>query len=108
MACLPRLIRGKRVGDRSGESRRVKFAVCLALAWAIATAALGQPTPSAGPTPTPGDYVIHGFIFQSGETLPALRIHYTTFGAPQNKSRLHSHRLARRCRVKRQNGDLCL
>jgi len=33
--------------------------------------------------PTAGDFVIHDFHFQSGETLPELRIHYLTFGAPQ-------------------------
>jgi homoserine O-acetyltransferase/O-succinyltransferase len=34
------------------------------------------------PTPTEGDYVAHNFSFQSGETLPELRLHYTTFGKP--------------------------
>ena len=30
-----------------------------------------------------GDYVIHDFRFASGESLPELRIHYRTFGAPR-------------------------
>jgi homoserine O-acetyltransferase len=34
------------------------------------------------PSPTEGDYVAHNFHFQSGETLPELRLHYTTFGKP--------------------------
>jgi homoserine O-acetyltransferase/O-succinyltransferase len=34
------------------------------------------------PAPTEGDYVSHDFHFKSGETLPDLRIHYATFGAP--------------------------
>ena len=34
------------------------------------------------PTPTEGDYIAHNFHFQSGETLPELRLHYTTFGKP--------------------------
>jgi len=34
------------------------------------------------PTPLEGDYVIHDFHFQSGETLPELRIHYRTIGQP--------------------------
>jgi len=38
---------------------------------------------SAKPTPTEGDYIAHNFHFQSGETLPELRLHYTTFGKPQ-------------------------
>jgi homoserine O-acetyltransferase len=35
------------------------------------------------PTPTEGDYTIRDFKFQSGETLPELRIHYRTLGKPQ-------------------------
>ncbi|HEY1801009.1 MAG TPA: alpha/beta fold hydrolase [Terriglobales bacterium] len=34
------------------------------------------------PAPYEGDYIIHDFHFQSGETLPELRIHYTTLGKP--------------------------
>jgi homoserine O-acetyltransferase len=32
------------------------------------------------PTPVEGDYTIRGFKFQSGETLPELRLHYRTIG----------------------------
>jgi len=35
------------------------------------------------PAPHEGDYVIKDFHFQSGEALPALNIHYLTFGQPQ-------------------------
>ncbi len=35
------------------------------------------------PTPTEGDCTIRDFKFQSGETLPELRIHYRTLGKPQ-------------------------
>ena len=35
------------------------------------------------PTPTEGDFTIRDFKFQSGETLPELRIHYRTLGKPQ-------------------------
>jgi homoserine O-acetyltransferase len=37
---------------------------------------------STSPTPVVGDYVIKGFTFTSGETLPELRIHYITIGKP--------------------------
>jgi len=40
---------------------------------------------SQGPTlpqPTEGDFVIKDFRFNSGETLPELRMHYRTFGTP--------------------------
>jgi len=35
------------------------------------------------PTPTEGDFRIRDFKFQSGETLPELRIHYRTLGKPE-------------------------
>src|SRR5437016_2714985 len=35
------------------------------------------------PPPTEGDFTIHDFKFQSGETLPELRIHYRTLGKPE-------------------------
>ena len=35
------------------------------------------------PRPEPGDYIIRDFHFNSGETLPELRIHYRTLGSPQ-------------------------
>src|SRR5437660_3515614 len=40
---------------------------------------------SAGdyPPPTEGDYAIPDFKFQSGETLPELRVHYRTLGKPE-------------------------
>jgi len=34
------------------------------------------------PSPHEGDFVIHDFRFQSGETSPEVRIHYTTLGTP--------------------------
>ncbi len=33
-------------------------------------------------TPVEGDYVANNFVFRSGETLPELRLHYTTLGKP--------------------------
>ena len=42
-----------------------------------------QPPSAAKPTPTEGDYIAHDFRFKSGETLPELRLHYTTFGKPE-------------------------
>ena len=34
------------------------------------------------PAPQEGDYVVHDFHFQSGETLPEVRMHYYTLGKP--------------------------
>src|SRR5437016_7757082 len=44
-------------------------------------------TPSSGqqaglPSTTEGDFVVKNFKFRSGETLPELRLHYTTLGKP--------------------------
>ena len=37
---------------------------------------------AAIPATTEGDFVVHDFKFRSGETLPELRLHYTTLGKP--------------------------
>jgi hypothetical protein len=34
------------------------------------------------PTPVEGDFTILGFKFESGETLPELKLHYRTLGKP--------------------------
>jgi homoserine O-acetyltransferase/O-succinyltransferase len=41
-----------------------------------------QPEHTAVPWPTPheGDFIVHNFAFKSGETLPEVRIHYSTLG----------------------------
>jgi homoserine O-acetyltransferase len=61
----------------------VGIVVFLAL---FAAPALAQPAP---PAPQEGDFVIHDFHFQSGESLPQLRIHYTTFGQPKRDATGH-------------------
>jgi len=45
-------------------------------------AALSSQQASQLPTPKEGDYVSHDFHFNSGESLPELRLHYATFGSP--------------------------
>ena len=46
--------------------------------------ALGSPAPVLGQRDFPGgDYVVHNFKFESGETLPELRLHYIAFGHPR-------------------------
>ena len=42
--------------------------------------------PAPGYPASEGDYVIRDFRFASGESLPELRIHYRTFGAPRTDS----------------------
>lgn len=41
----------------------------------------------AAPAVSEGDYVVRDFRFQSGETLPELRIHYRTLGQPHRNAR---------------------
>ena len=62
-----------------------------ALALLVAAPTLAAPAVAAPPgsTPAQGDFVIHDFHFQSGESLPDLRIHYTTFGQPRRDAAGH-------------------
>jgi len=60
----------------SGKS--IFFAVVAALF--LALPALAQQ--SSLPPSTEGDFVIHNFQFRSGESLPDLKLHYTTLGKP--------------------------
>jgi homoserine O-acetyltransferase len=46
----------------------------------VCLSVLGQGSPR--PQTTEGDYVAKNFKFRSGETLPELRLHYTTLGKP--------------------------
>jgi homoserine O-acetyltransferase len=50
----------------------------------VAAHATAQPTPKEAPLPgeQEGDFVVNDYRFTTGETLPQVRIHYTTIGAP--------------------------
>ncbi len=60
-------------------------AVVAALVAALSvSASLAQaPAPATTPAVTEGDFLVRDYTFRSGETLPELRIHYRTLGAPQ-------------------------
>jgi len=60
--------------------RPTRLLLLASLTLAAASPARAQ---AAGPADTEGDYTIHDFRFDSGETLPELRIHYTTLGKPR-------------------------
>jgi homoserine O-acetyltransferase len=51
----------------------------LAMIWGAMPSAAQQPSGARG---TEGDFVVHNFQFHSGESLPELRLHYTTLGKP--------------------------
>jgi homoserine O-acetyltransferase len=61
-----------------------------AFAYAILSAipCVAQQSPSAAATE--GDFVIHNFQFHSGESLPELRLHYTTLGKPAKDTAGHT------------------
>jgi homoserine O-acetyltransferase/O-succinyltransferase len=50
---------------------------------AASPVARGQQT---WPAPKEGDFTIHNFQFESGETLPVLRMHYRTLGEPRKNA----------------------
>src|SRR5215472_7001410 len=60
------------------------FAICIS-ALAMSALAFTQ-TPPAYPNQKEADFVITDFKFQSGETLPALKLHYTTVGTPHKNA----------------------
>lgn len=68
------------------RNRRLAF-VLFAAALSYPGAIFAQTTHANPPAQTwathEGDFVIHNFQFNDGETLPELRLHYTTLGAPQ-------------------------
>jgi homoserine O-acetyltransferase len=64
--------------------------------WAAAALMLLAGAPLAAQAPAPpamavqpveGDFVVRNFRFRSGETLPELRLHYTTIGKPQRDAK---------------------
>jgi homoserine O-acetyltransferase len=56
------------------------FALLIGIIVAAGFRCAAQQAPA--PAPTEGDYVAHDFKFHSGESLPELRLHYTTLGKP--------------------------
>jgi homoserine O-acetyltransferase len=65
--------------------RLAPVAACLVAAFlALMPAAFAQ---TVKLDPKEGDYVARNFKFRSGETLPELRLHYTTLGTPHRNAR---------------------
>lgn len=61
-------------------AHRIRNALVSLASFASASAA---GAPNTYPGQTEGDFVVHDFRFQDGETLAALRLHYTTLGKPR-------------------------
>ncbi|KAF1022489.1 MAG: Homoserine O-acetyltransferase [Paracidovorax wautersii] len=60
------------------------------LACAAASVHAAEPTP-APTTPVQGDWIVKDFRFHDGQTLPELRLHYTTVGNPAGEPVLVLH-----------------
>jgi homoserine O-acetyltransferase/O-succinyltransferase len=72
-------------------NRRVQIiSLVLGFGLAIATAQPSIGQTATWPTPHEGDFVSQNFHFQSGETLPEVRIHYTTLGKPMKDASGHA------------------
>jgi homoserine O-acetyltransferase len=68
------------------RSRQILSAWVLSAALCASLTAARADAPAKGVSPIEGDYVIRDFHFASGETLPELRLHYTTLGTPRRDS----------------------
>jgi homoserine O-acetyltransferase/O-succinyltransferase len=66
------------------RSWQILSACALSAALCLSAAPVRADTPAVGAAAsTESDYVIRGFHFASGETLPELRLHYTILGKPR-------------------------
>ncbi len=74
-----------RASPRAARTRRISRVFSLTCALLLAFPGLGAsgaPAAPDYPAPVEGDYTARDFRFQSGESLPELRIHYRTIGRP--------------------------
>jgi homoserine O-acetyltransferase len=62
----------------------MRFIAAIAFAFAVVASASAQ---TVKLEPKEGDYIARNFKFRSGETLPELRLHYTTLGIPHRNTR---------------------
>jgi homoserine O-acetyltransferase len=65
-------------------TKKINRSILLCLSFCLLATVLchAQNEPAKYPEQTEGDYIIKDFKFVSGETLPALNVHYTTLGHP--------------------------
>ena len=67
----------------------ISAALAVTVMLGFGSLASAQPAPAPLPPPHEGDFIIHDFHFRSGESLPELKIHYTTFGTPRRDAAGH-------------------
>jgi homoserine O-acetyltransferase len=68
------------------RSRQLLSASALCAALCLSLHAAAADSPAFGAVPTEGDIVLGDSHFASGESLPELRLHYTTLGKPHRDS----------------------
>jgi homoserine O-acetyltransferase/O-succinyltransferase len=68
-----------------GTLARLRLGVVLVMVSGLAAGigAARQNVPLGGTSSKEGDYVMRGFKFADGQSLPEVRLHYTTIGTPQ-------------------------
>lgn len=64
-------------------SRRILFLIAVVSVISLTLVAQDVPKPAEG------DYIAHDFKFKSGETLPELKLHYSTYGKPAYDAQGH-------------------
>ncbi len=76
--------------SRVGRARPARIGGCdrvpaalIGAAWAAALASAAAAQPATPAQVNQADFTLHDFHFKAGGTLPALRIHYRTLGAPR-------------------------
>ena len=72
-----------------GTVMRTLLTTALAVAALIGFGSVARAQPAAALATHEGDFVVHDFHFRSGETLPELRLHYTTLGTPRRDAAGH-------------------
>src|SRR5579863_616737 len=70
--------------------KRVKQFIGVAFAAMLLTAIPCPAQQASTPATSEGDYVVRSFQFHSGESLPELRLHYTTLGKPVKDAAGHT------------------
>src|ERR1039458_2297118 len=65
------------------RTRALSVALLMMLAlWQAEAQRATASNAASSPTPQEGDFVVHDFHFQSGETMADVKMHYTTLGTP--------------------------
>src|SRR5580704_12379280 len=65
------------------------FAMAMLICCAAKLAIAQQTAPLTAVPPKEGDFIAQNFTFANGESLPEIRMHYTTIGAPQHDANGH-------------------